>query len=279
MKVFLAFGHISVNTTYQLPLWRSAVQKMGWQECKDIDDSDIVITWGVNPEAETARTQGKQLLMIDFPYWNRDPHRRGKEFYKISVAGQHPTQYIMKEKHSVDRYKATCGPAILPWKTGGKHIMIAGMGVKSARQYGYRPGEWEEQAFRIIRPQTFMPILYRPKPRQHQRQIRGALFDDGKNPIEPLIADSICVVCHHGNPTVDALAMGVPVVMNGMIGVAAHFANYDLYHIHDLRRYDGREQFFYNLSHWQWSVEEIKSASVLISYLDRGLIGEGICRI
>ncbi len=274
MKVHLGFDHLGINHSTQLELWRTALMAIGWEEAP-VDKCDLTIMWGPNPEFDETRARGKPVLMIDFPYWNRGGKARGPhDYYKVSLNGQHPTKYIFTEKHGPMRYKQTCGPEIKPWrKEGGDHILIAGMGIKATEQNGYAMGEWEQRAIAKIKSQTSLPIVYRPKPRQHGiNAITGTIFDNGERSIELAIEGAHCVVCHHGNPAVIALALGIPIFMKANIGVATHLASFDLENIMKPVFPDNRQQFFNNLAYWQWSVEEIKSGAVLQSYKNRGLI-------
>ncbi len=273
MKVHLAFDFNGINHEYHLPLWRKAVRNLGWEQVP-LEEADVTIMWGPNPPFDVTRARGKPVLMVDFPYWNRGGKLRdGREFYKVSLNGQHPTQYIMEEKHSGSRYRTTAGPKIQPWREGGKTIMLAGMGMKAAKQNGYAVGAWERKVVAKLKKQTNMPIVFRPKPKQNVGKIPGTLHDLATDSIEFVLSDTALLCCHHGNPTVIALAMGIPIIMNGPIGVASHFASFDFSDITKVRRPEGREQFFHNLAHWQWSVKEIESGEALLSYRDRRLIG------
>jgi len=272
MKVSLAFDFKGINHTYHLPLWRKGLAAMGWIEAP-FTSSDVTVMWGPNPPFDITRGRGKPVMMADFPYWNRGgKNRNGQEYYKVSLNGQHPTPYIMEETHTPDRYNAINSPKIIPWRFDGKKILLAGTGLKAANQFGHGLGGWEKKAIEEIRKHTIDEIIYRPKPNQNAPRITGTTYDDGRIPLENMLADVRAVVCHHGNPSVIALAMGVPIFMNGSIGVASHFASFDLGKINNPRRPEGREKFFYNLAHWQWSVKEIESGAVFQSFLDRGFL-------
>ncbi len=273
MKVHLGFDHLGINHLTQKQYWLEGVKSLGWEQV-ELEKADVTIMWGPNPEFDITRARNRPVLMIDFPYWNRGGKERlGHEYYKVSLNGQHPTPYIMNEKLGPARYRETFGPEIKPWREKGTHILVAGMGIKAANQYGYYVPEWEKRMVEKIKKQTDLPVYYRSKPRQRPiHVIPGTLPNDSDEPIEGIIENAYCLVCHHGNPTVTALAMGVPVFMNGPIGVASHFASFDFNKIMKPVFLDNRHQFFNNLAYWQWSVAEIKSGAVLQSYQRRGLI-------
>lgn len=275
MRAHLAFDYKGNNHKYHKELWHKGVKNLGWEISPTVVDSDFVVMWGPNPPFPHARELGKPVLMVDFPYWNRGgKDKTGREYYKVSVNGQHPTPYIMQENHSSDRFIKTRGPAILPWREKGEYILFAGMGRKAANQNGYRQGEWEAITVKRLRKETDMRIVYRPKPSKFRvPAIETTEFDDGSSPIEEMVRNAHAVVCHHGNPTVVALAHGVPIFMNGPIGAASHLALFEFDKIKSPIFPDNREKFFNNLAHWQWSVDEIKSGDVLLSYKARGFIG------
>lgn len=271
MKVCLALDYKGVNQSYHMGLWTEALRRKNFLKV-DAEKADVIVQWGVTYQTEfdLARSMGKPVLIIDFPYWNRAP-RQGREYYKISLNGQHPTPYIMQESHDNERLIKTRGYELKPWREGGEYILVAGMGHKAAAQHGYKLGQWEEKIIDVIRKQTDLPIVYRPKPNRETPPIHGTVYDDGSRTIEEAVEKAYCVACHHGNPTIAALARGVPIFMNGLIGAAAHLARHDFSNIHDHFKPE-RQQFFNNLAHWQFSVDEIKSGSVFTSFRRRGFI-------
>lgn len=272
-RVFLCMDTHNVNSEYLRPFFIDAINKLGWRHSK-LHECDFAIMWGPQPELTLCRNLNKPVLVCDFPYWNRGNKKRdGKEYYKISLNGQHPTEYLMKEKFNNERYLQTNSPEIMPWKKTGKYILLAGAGIKAQRQYKYSTQEWEKSVVNKIKPLTSLPIIYRPKPQKIDLpKIAGTTHDPGKGDIRNIIRNAYAVVCHHGNPTIDALSMGIPIFMNGKIGAASHLAELNLENINNPLYPDGREQFFYNLAYWQWSVSEIKNGTALRSYLERGLI-------
>lgn len=274
MRVHLAFNYKGNNHKYQKGLWETAIKALGWQHSETVMDCDFVVMWGPNPPFPHAREKGKPVLMIDFPYWNRcGKDKTGTESYKISLNGQHPTDYIMLEKHSPDRYVKTGGPAIMPWREKGDFILFAGMGRKAAHQHGYSQGGWEAMTIDRIRRNTAMKIVYRPKPSKFKvPNVDSCQFDNGDKPIEEAMKGAHAMVCHHGNGTVLALAAGIPVFMNGPIGAASHLASFDFDNIMKPKFPDNREQFFANIAHWQWTVDEIEQGVAAMSYKERGFL-------
>lgn len=268
MRVNLSLDHRGINHELHKILWGEAIKAKGF-EFSQFDNCDVVIQWGVTYQNKLG--MGKPVLVLDFPYWNRGD-RQTTGSYKVSLNGQHPTPYVMNETHDSLRYYTSNGAEIKPWKDGGDYILVAGMGVKAANQNGHDVGGWEEKTIKLIKEQTDKTIIYRPKPNRKTPPIAGTVYDDGKRPIEDMVANACSVVCHHGNPTVAALQAGVPIFMNGSIGAASHCASFDFNDINNHRKPDNREQFLYNLAHWQFSIQKIRSGAVFDSFIRRGLI-------
>jgi hypothetical protein len=270
MLVHLALDYDGANHRLHKEMWGHALGVCNYQK-SDAANADLIVQWGVSYQNNLPTRGKKPVLILDFPYWNRRS-RNTDEFYKVSLNGQHPTNYVMHENHDSTRYFETGGGEIKPWSDGGDFILLAGMGIKAARQNGYELGEWEEKAFKIIKSQTDKPVIYRPKPGRGAPRIHGTIYDDGTQSIEKALEGAYCLVCHHGNPTVTALQMGIPIYMNGFIGAASHLARHDLSDIHNHFKPDNRQQFLNNLAHWQFSIDEIKSGYVIQSFRKRGLI-------
>lgn len=251
--------------------WGKAVAAMGWQRIPDQRplEADIIICWGVpeqrKPEFKRWREAGKTVLVLDYPYWNR------KSFVKISLNGLHPTAYLMREIHGAERYLATQGPEILPWRAAGEYILLAGMGPKGCQFYDQRKGEWDEMAITTMRKHSDMQIVYRAKPSDRApRRFTGVVSDDTHEPIARHFNHAHAVVTHHGNAVVEALAAGVPIFCSDGVGV--HMGLTSLSEIMRPVYPDNREQFFWNLAHWQWSPEEIATGLPLCSLRERELI-------
>lgn len=276
MKVALFFSnHVdNLNSRYHAPLWDKAVRALGWAVTTKIEECDFAAMWGPQPEYFKCKRLGKPVLIVDFPYWNRAwKVKDGREYYKISLNGQHQTPYIMQEKHAADRYLKTNGPVIREWKREGDYILLCGIGHKAAVQYGYGMQQWEIETINKIKQHTDKKIVYRRKPsNKSYPPIKGVDFDDGAFPMAEALERAELAVCHHGNSAIDALAAGVPIFMKGAIGVASHLANLNIANINKPYYPDFRDQFFYNLAYWQWSVDEISKGIPLISMHERGLI-------
>lgn len=269
MLIHLALDFDGANHRLHKELWSHAVAACGYR-LTAADKADLIVQWGVTYQNNLPTRGNRPVFVLDFPYWNRRS-RNTNEFYKVSLNGQHPTQYIMQEKLDSTRYYETDGAEIKPWQDGGDFILVAGMGIKAARQNGYQLGEWEEKAITAIKKQTDKKIIYRPKPGRGASILPFCEYDEGLQPIESVLDGAYCLVCHHGNPTIAALQAGVPIFMNGLIGAAGHLANHNLEDIHTHLK-PAREQFLYNLAHWQWSIGKIKCGEAIQSFKERGLI-------
>lgn len=278
MKIALLFREGSGNDLLQRELWKRALICLGYEMVSSADPaaSDLAVVWGAPPKnkgiLKAFQQVGKPVLVVDYPYWNRPTKEFNPESaYKVSLNGLHPTPYLRRETMPGERYIATMGPKILPWRKEGKYILFAGMGIKGEELYGYRTCEWDQKAVMLVKKHTHLPLIYRKKPSNKTRRVvTGAAQDNGKTPISELMKHAWAVVTHHGNAAVEAIASGVPGFVND--GVAGMMGNYDLTRIMHPVYADDREQFFWNLAWWQWTAQEISQGAPLLSLRARGLI-------
>lgn len=264
MKIALSF--ICKRRLLLTRAWTSGVRLFGGRIAQ-VKDADIVVTWGLKTDVARLVDEGKKVLVMDFPYWDRG--RKGvQEVFKISLNGQHPTKYLMRESLGQGRKP----PVGAPWRERGDFVLVAGMGNQATVQYGYEKNEWESRAVKNIQDVTGMRIVYRSKPRKDFPGIPGCEYDDGSLPIDQAISGAHAVVCHHGNCAVEALIAGVPVFTTPDIGVGSLMAEHDMNKILTPRFPDNRQEFLNNLSFWQWSISEITAGLPLLSMRKRGLI-------
>lgn len=214
----------------------------------------------------------RKALYIDLGYWGRKEGGRFSGYHKISLDDRHPTAYFQARKHDAsraDRFDLK----VQPWKKGGKHILLIGMGPKGARAEGFAPREWEREALKRIRAVTKRPVIYRPKPNwENAPPIPGCEFDDPRRatPLEALLRDCHAVVSHHSNACVEALLAGVPIFTEE--GVASPMGLSDLAEIERPIFPAGRRQWANDIAWCQWSVAEMAEGLPWRHLKDEGLI-------
>lgn len=195
-------------------------------------------------------------VYIDLGYWGRKAGGRFAGYHKLSIDGRHPTAYFQARPHDDSRIRPF-GLQMKPWRAGGRHILLAGMGPKGAKAEGYAPLGWERWAVQQIRAVSDRPIIYRPKPTFPQAKVLpGARLSSAKQPLAPMLAGCWAVVTHHSNVGVDALVEGVPIYTED--GAARPFSMESMAAIERPAMPEGREQFMAGLAYWQWSLAEMQ---------------------
>lgn len=276
MKVFLSFsqGNLRHHLVYEAV--RHAIKRLGWTQT-DVIQADLAVCWGLNEAHQRLvshfKQGGRPALVIDFPYWNRRGLREIQSAsYKISLNGIHPNDYLDAGFGGAGRYAKSGGMLIRPWKKGGNYILLAGMGPKGSKMYGYKHGFWDARAAEIIRQHSDCPIIYRAKPSDKAPPyLEKVRIDDASKPIERLYGAAAAVVTHHGNSGIEALQRGIPVFCND--GPARLLGCDDLRRINDPVFPEGRVAFFEKLAWWQWTFDEICKGAPLAHLKEKGLIG------
>lgn len=223
-------------------------------------DGDVVIAYGWRNLAmfEAYRAAGKLFVYLDMGYWHRRP--RGaifRGYHKVVVNARDPFAYF-RRGHPDDRLRQL-RIRIEPWRTGGDHILLAGMSAKSAWHYGYGPEAWETKAIARLRKHTSRPIVYRPKPSwPGARPIAGTDFADPKAPLASALNGAWAVVTHHSNVGIDALVAGVPVY--SVKGLASTMS-FPLDEIEDPPFVPDRAGFLADVAYCQWNADEMESGA------------------
>ncbi len=120
--------------------------------------------------------RGKKVVFLDLGYWHRRQNGRWLGYHKVAVNARHSNAYLMDQEYKAARFKQFKIP-ILPWKSNGNSIIVAGMSAKSAESYMLKPQQWERYAVAELRKYTKRPIIYRPKPSWVQaKPIEGSEF-------------------------------------------------------------------------------------------------------
>lgn len=218
---------------------------------------DAAVFWGYWEPCQlvekSCREAGIPFVYVDLAYWGREAG-----YFKAAVNARHPTAYVMNKSLPADRWDAL-GVKIASWRRNhhsGAPIILAGMSGKGAWSWGFKGGEYEQNAVREIRKYSDRPIIYRPKPNWAQAQpIPGTTYDR-QSPIGKLLNGAHCVVTHHSNVGSDAVVAGVPVLTRH--GAAIHMGlPDDLTRIESPGEPDGREQWAANMAYTQWTLKEM----------------------
>lgn len=242
--------------------------------CYRNPDAEIAVFYGFDANLRKVmadyRGLGRNVVYVDLGYWNRREGGSLSGYHKVVVNGRHPTGYFQDREHGPER-AALLDLKIEPWKTGGRHIVLAGMSEKSALVEGFQANEWEQAAIAELRRHTERPIIYRPKPSWlFAKPIADTKFEPGENDLPRLLEGCHAVVTHHSNVAIDALLTGVPAFT--VDGVASPLCFSDLARIESPWRPEGRERFVDDLAWCQWRPSEMRSGVVWRHLKDEGLI-------
>jgi len=190
--------------------------------------------------------------------------------HKVAINSRHPNVDLTMPP---DRFNAL-GLAVEPWRTGGGHILVAGMSSKNARDLGLGPEQWETDAIQTIKSVTSRRIIYRPKPTWNGfTELPGAELSPPTESLETALNNCFAVVTHHSNVAIDALAKGIPVYTAD--GAARCLSTRAIDLIVNPSYPDNRNEFFAGLAWWNWSLAEMESGdcwAFVRSQLDRETI-------
>lgn len=275
MKVWLGFRDKRFREPFLKKATLEGMKALGWERVDHLEECNLAIWWGIPPTHTILmkRLLDKKIpvLIIDFPFWGRAPVSDVTAgYYKISLNGVSPHDYLDAGGQDAVRYRKIGGPEIRPWKKGN-NVLIAGMGPKSCAMFGMEHGEWDGNAVRTILQHTQRKVIYRQKPSDKFPIVYpGTVNDTGIRDISHIFDDCHAVVTHHGNSGVEALAHGIPVFSERAI--TKYMGRTDLTKIETPVYPENREEFFHSICLWQWHYSEIAQGLPFVHLKERGLI-------
>lgn len=223
------------------PLMEAMQQGFGGKVCIGAppDDGEMFAVWGQQwlaldliPKALKA---GRPFLQIDNGFVQP---ARGTliGYYRISYNGLSP---VLLADAPTSRIKV----AMAPWRTNGRHVVLALPGSGFGRAISLDMGTWIHASQTVLRRATKRPIIVRPKKsgRTMDADMRGCW----------------AMVTHSSNVAVDAVLMGVPVFVAPTCP-ASPVGNIDLTKMETPNMPD-RLRWFNSLMAQQFSVDEMRS--------------------
>lgn len=172
----------------------------GWPHARAVsgeppDDGVPVMVWGQMLLAETlipaARAAGRPWWQIDNGYV-APAGGRSSGNYRITYCGLTPA---FLPEPPPPRAGAVV-PGLRPWRTAGRHILVAVPGPNYGRVVGQDMAPWVASIVDRLRAVTDRPIVLRQK--------------GGHTPIEVDLRDCWALVTHSSNAAVDAVIRGIP---------------------------------------------------------------------
>ena len=229
----------------------------------DVTGADAVAMVGVKSKRlfELTRAAGAVPIMLDKGYIRtRAEGARVWEYWRVSVGAHHPTHttLMLDCKIPSDRFDAL-DLKVMPWRTRGLQIVIAGSSAKYHDFYGLEPpNDYYARLVVQLRELTDRPIVYRPKPSfKDARRIKGAYHSTGNENIIGALEGAWALVTHGSNACFEAALAGVPSIILGD-GVAAPISSTSLEGIESPRT-ERRGRWLASLAYHQWTEDEMRS--------------------
>ncbi len=211
-----------------------------------------------------AQAQNVNFVYFDKGYTHRGWKTKNPEVYfRFSVNGFHPLDYFQDIPRRANRWDKL-GILLKPRRKNGENIVFAGCTHKFARFSGFEPQSYAENIVHEIRSFTKRPIVYRPKPSDHDPvPIPDTRLSYEDKTIEEELKNCHALVTYSSNAAMDAVLAGVPAFVLGP-SIAKPVANTDLAQIESpfFPSDSQRRQWAYDLAYCQWNFEEIKNGAL-----------------
>lgn len=222
----------------------------GWHEPRRVvlgeppDDGGPFAVWGQEWLAlriiPHAVKKGRAYYHLDNGYWR--PARGGAAgYYRVCYRSMTP---VLLDDPVRARGKYM-GDGMRPWRTVGRHVLLAVPGRHFGLALGIDNDAWTATAEARIRQHTDRPIRVRP------RDCLRALEDD--------LRDCWALVTHSSNVATDAVALGIPVFVEPT-SPAAPVGSLDLADL-ERPRMPAREEWWSSLMSQQFSLQEMRDGT------------------
>lgn len=226
---------------------------------------DIVAFYGLRDRlrdvVEDCRKSERLAVVLDLGYWHRKIGGRFEGYYKVSLNDNHP-MYILSQDVPGDRFERL-GVRLRPWREvrEGTFILVAGMSRKACWAYRLEFESWERTAIERLRALTARRIVYRPKKSVVLEASRlGDGYSPPSEPLERVLADTHILVARHSNAALDALAAGVPCIVEH--GIALPLSTpWEQVDDPPPRSDDERLRLCHRAAYAQWTLAELSAGN------------------
>lgn len=158
---------------------------------------------------------------------------------------------------------------LLPWKKDGDYIVVALQLPGDASLRGKDISKWAVETTVELRQYTDRPIIVRTPQLDrefdkesilHIKSMKGVSLQQGtRENLFSTIDNAYATVTYSSGFAIDSVIRGTPTIAVDPGNFAYSLGNNKLSQIENLLRSEDRNQWLYNLSHAQWSQEEIKN--------------------
>jgi hypothetical protein len=184
---------------------------------------------------DQAKSEGREFWYLDNSWFDTSRER----YFRV---GRNALQTWSRAQSDGKRLKAL-GVRVKPWRTDGRHIVVAAQSLEFMRTLAGQP-QWPSDVMRAIEQRTDRQILVR-----------------AKGCARPLAADlsgAWLLVAHSSAAAVEGLLAGVPVITTDPDCAMSRFSS-RFEEIECPRTPDGREEWAAQLADSQWTLGEFRS--------------------
>jgi hypothetical protein len=240
----------------------------------------------VGPKLKRSRVM-KTLFPASWPHtrWLLSPHRYLDQVhtqFRVGIGGAFPDDggFRLAEVRR-DRWpilKAELGlDDPRPWRTDGDHVIVIGQVPGDASLRGADIAQWLLDTCRAIATVTERPVIARPHPLMHERdllrlwdelrRLPTVRIDDGSESLAALLARAWATVTYSSGAGIESLFAGVPVIAMNRASPAYDVADHTIADVVAPRLHD-RTAWLATLAACQWSAEEFHNGSVWAAISD-----------
>ena len=220
---------------------------------------------------------GKPFVCIETPLIGRGPVTDilNDEWFRIGVNGfLADTGRFYRENYAYpsDRWNKISKELnvdLLPWKNNGDYVIVALQLPGDASLRGIDISKWAVGATTELRQYTDRPIIVRTPQldREFDREsilriksMKGVSLQQGtRDNLFKTLDNAYATVTYSSGLGIDSVIRGTPTIAVDPGNFAYWLGNNKLSQIENITRSIDREQWLYNLSYAQWSLEEIKN--------------------
>lgn len=225
-----------------------------------VADCEVAVMVGVKSRGlfRAHWAAGTHILYMDKGYTRHAARSPVKlwEYWRTAVDAHQPLSSLAIDRPA-DRWERL-GLELKPWRTEGRHVILAGSSQKYHDFYGLtEPTTYNTKVIRHLQRCTDRPIIYRPKPSWADAvPIDGSEFSTG-GAIADVLEGAHALVTHGSNACFEAMLAGVPSLILGD-AVAKTLSSESLENIETpyLASDAERRRWACSLAYCQWTMPE-----------------------
>lgn len=214
----------------------------------------------------------RQLFEMEKPFfyfdkgYNRQWDSNNPEWWRVAVNAHQPTEYLLQHSFTYQRAETQKWHP-KPWRSAGKHILLAGGSAKYHEFYDLPdPTTWAVEVISKLKEWTDREILYRSKPSWKDAEaVAGAEFKgQAQDNIVNDLKDAHAMITHGSGACLEALLCGIPAIVLGP-GITRDISSTTLAEIETPKLAEQHQvnRLLANLAYCQWSLKEINQGVMI----------------